>query len=525
MSFPGPALALALLSTPSIGPTIGPTTGPSGAAEAPTLRPPDMGRPATTLERPAIHAIVVAHNRSADGSLPPLRYADDDGARWVELLGLQAEEVTLLSVLDEETQALHPEAARAARVPSRAELFAALDRTFRALAALRGAGRRSVLFFVYVGHGTVGPDGAGHMHLADGTLGRSELFERVIGRSPATVNHVIVDACHAYLMVSKRGAADATAVDRAVAGFLARESLERYPNTGVLLSTSRSKEVHEWSGFRAGVFSHQVRSALSGAADVDGDGEVGYEEVRAFVAAANARVVHAEAKLEVFALPPALFLQAPLAARTRSRLGSTLRVPAELAGRWWLEDGRGVRYADFHAAPGEELRLSLVPQPTYFLKNEAQEIRIALGDRRTVDAGRFERQPTTLARRGSAERAFREDLFAIPFGRAWFEGFRAAELVSDVGVDLETEAPPAPGWSSRHWVASGLFVGAVGAAVAGGLLAVEAEATASQYRVAIGSTDQISALRDQANEQATLSRLLFGVAAGLVGGGILTLAW
>src|SRR6476469_5988493 len=54
------------------------------------------------------YAIVVANNSSNDKALEPLRYADDDGARYFELFSPQSDDAVLLTVLDEETQALHP---------------------------------------------------------------------------------------------------------------------------------------------------------------------------------------------------------------------------------------------------------------------------------------------------------------------------------------------------------------------------------------------------------------------------------
>lgn len=252
------------------------------------------------------YAIIVANNLSADGTLERLRYADDDGARYHELFSLVTTRTEILSVLDPETQRVHPGVARVARAPTRRELDAVIVSVFADIERDNAAGIRTSLYFVFVGHGSIGDNGEGTVHLVDGRFSRSDLFQRVIAPSPARVNHVIIDACNAFLMVARRGGqrSKQASIDDAVQGFVGRESLDRYPNTGVLLSTSQAAEVHEWSRFSAGIFSHEVRSALAGGADVDGDGEVTYDEARAFISAANAKVSDPRARLTAYAAAP-----------------------------------------------------------------------------------------------------------------------------------------------------------------------------------------------------------------------------
>ena len=63
-------------------------------------------------------------------------------------------------------------------------------------------------------------------------------------------------------------------------------------------------ESHEWAGFEAGVFSHEVRSGLFGAADADGDGRVTYAEIAAFVRRANEAIPADRFRPQVLARPP-----------------------------------------------------------------------------------------------------------------------------------------------------------------------------------------------------------------------------
>ncbi len=455
-------------------------------------------------------AVVVGHNRSADNSLAPLRYADDDGAKWFELLSLGQQQSILLSVLDADTQLRFPNAARESRPPSRAALQEALAETFAAISEAKQKGHRTVFYFVYAGHGSIGSSGEGEMHLLDGRFSRADLYRNVIASSPATVNHVIIDACNAYLMVARRGS-DSEAVELAVQSFLAKEQLAQHPNTGFLLSTSNAADVHEWARFESGIFSHEVRSGLTGAADVDGDGLVAYDEIRAFVSAANARVQDPRARLTAYAEAPPQHLAEPLF-DGRKNGAPTLIIPATLAGRWFLEDARGVRYADFHFSPQAPLRLTLVPSPLYFLRAEDGEIRIPLEGLQAADASQWPKDALSLSTRGAEDLTFRRDLFAVPFGRAYFEGFRAS--LEQQSLVVQTSPPP----DHRGWRIAAVPTGAAGlvAIAVGTGFGVASNQTANQYRNAIGARPDVDALREDAKRQATTANVLYAAGGALV---------
>lgn len=474
----------------------------------------------STEAEDAVFAVVVGNNLSRRPEDAPLRFADDDAARWTEWLEMSGAEVEVLSVLDAETQALHPEIAARAKVPETRVLREALEASFDRLRAARARGRRAVFYFVFVGHGSVEGDGQGHMHLLDGTLRRSELYREVIEPSPADVNHVIIDACHAYLMVARRGSGGAR-LDAALSDFLADEDLSRHPDTGVFVSTSRAAEVHEWSRFSAGVFSHELRSALTGAADVDGDGDVSYTEARGFVAAANARIDNPKAKLEVFARPPPIHLEEPLFSVDRLRPSvPRLTIPRRMAGRWALQDGRGVRYADFNFAADGELELALFPSAVYFLQAEDEELEIPSSVVQVADAGRLEPRPRVSRPRSAEVESFRRDLFAVPFGRAYLEGFKASDRPFPERVTelrLQDSGPPARTIIGASAVASGVAAAAVGV----GFLVASGESAAS-FRSAIGDDDDIDPLQDRARRQDTIGKVLIGVGAALGAAGVLT---
>lgn len=57
---------------------------------------------------------------------------------------------------------------------------------------------------------------------------------------------------------------------------------------------------------RGGVFTHELLSALSGAADVNADRRVEYSEVQAFIASANRAIHDPRAVPRIVAFPPAI---------------------------------------------------------------------------------------------------------------------------------------------------------------------------------------------------------------------------
>src|SRR5439155_644568 len=62
--------------------------------------------------------------------------------------------------------------------------------------------------------------------------------------------------------------------DQQVKAFLAAEDLSQYPRAGVIVATSGDQDTHEWARYQSGILSHELRSALSGAADVNGSGRI-----------------------------------------------------------------------------------------------------------------------------------------------------------------------------------------------------------------------------------------------------------
>jgi hypothetical protein len=403
-----------------------------------------VGTAASAAPERVAYALILANNASTDPKQAPLRYADDDGARYYELFAPRTQETVLLSVLDEDTQALHPGLASKTRPPTRAALQEALGRLNARMAEDRARGANPVLYFVFTGHGKRGPAGEGTVSLLDGAFSRTDLYEKVIAPSRASFIHLIVDACDSYFFVNSRGALPvAPAQVEAVKGLLATRELARYPHVGAVLSTTREQESHEWSAIRSGVFSHQVRSALAGAADVNADGRVEYSELRAFIAAANQGVDDVRGRLDVAIQPPALDRSAALVdLGNKAHLGFLL-LPTGLEGRLWVEDARGLRVAEFHKERERSVVLGLPLGRGYFLRASGREAPFQLArEGAVVDAAALSWRDNAFAARGAVQDAFRDKLFSVPFGPRFYDGYMASLGMTPVAPEQEPDLSP-----------------------------------------------------------------------------------
>jgi hypothetical protein len=405
-----------------------------------------LGAAGAAQARPRTYAIVVAENRSLDPEVRPLQFADDDGAKTWELFSLFADRSALFVVLDADSARQHPDAAAHAEAPERAAIFARLAGFNAEMARDLERGDEPELFFIYAGHGDVDDSGQGYVNLRDARLTRGELYRDIIAPSKAKFVHVIVDACKSYFLVNARGSkrqwvddrvSDAESAAGAVRlhAFLEEEQLERHPRAGVIVATSGDQETHEWSRYRGGILSHELRSALTGAADVNGDGRVEYSELRAFLAAANARVRNPEARVDVFARAPALDRHHALVdLRKATSNARFLHFGPGLGGHFFVEDERGVRYADLNKEPGAAVQVMVGPGG-YFVRRDPgdTEAEVQKGGTRRVDVAALGWHARALASRGAIDSTFRQDLYRVPYGRGFYDGFVATS--GDVAVD------------------------------------------------------------------------------------------
>jgi hypothetical protein len=462
-------------------------------------------------ERPsyAMFALIVGVNASVDPGTPTLHYADDDAAQYLDLFRSLGARTYVLTRLDDNTRRLHPQIAAEALLPVRADFTRVVSSLARDVDQARQRHIKTILYFLYAGHGNV-KDGRGYITLEDAQLDAETLDREVVDAVGADQSHFIVDACDSYFLALGRGPGGQRreAHGFALGGLRARDSV------GLLLSTSSARESHEWSGFQAGVFSHEVRSALYGAADADGDGQVSYREVSAFVARANESIPNEQYRPDVYARAPK---DSPVLLDLRGRLHSQIDVAGSHAGRYLLEDSQGVRIADFHSAQGQAVYL-LRPRYTgrLYLRRPGDDVEYAIPNGMDVVelAALSPSEPREHAR-GAANDAY-ELLFALPFGQNVVSHFAPAP------VPVES-APPAWGLAPwRLYGGIGLLAAAVGTGVAGALTWKSAD----DQRSSAGSTTsgaKVASLNDSIRRLDTQAGIEFGCAGLAAGVGALFL--
>nr|WP_153866728.1 MULTISPECIES: caspase family protein [Myxococcaceae] len=417
--------------------------------------------PAPGAQAPAraSFALIVGVNRSVDEDEAPLRYADDDAARYQDLFRLLGARTYLLTRLDENTRRLHPQAAAEARDPTWAEWQRAVQQLEHDLAQARAAGVETVLYVVYAGHGNV-KNGQGYVSLEDRRLTGHALAEGLLQRVAATRVHLIVDACSSYFLAYGRGPGGHR---RTLEGFSELTRLADDGRLGLLLSTSSARESHEWEGFQSGVFSHEVRSGLYGAADADGDGRVSYREIAAFVERANAAIANERFRPELHARPPPADGEgaAPLLELARA-LPHRIEVDGGEEAHLVLEDAQGVRLAELHSGAGQRTWLVRpAGRGPLWVRRVDDGTEYRIGDTpEVVHLAQLTAQPPRTASRGAAHEAFGR-IFSLPYSRAEVERYAFPRPQGPAPVPERSRLRTWVGWSGVALSGVGLGAGAL----------------------------------------------------------------
>jgi hypothetical protein len=466
----------------------------------------------------ATFALVIGANVSVDKDLAPLKYADDDAARSFDMFRLLGANTTLLARLDDNTRRLHPQAAAEAHEPKKADFDSAMAKLASDVAQASERGLEPTVYVVYAGHGNV-EGGRGYVTLEDSRLTGPDLA-RALAKVPAKRIHLVVDACSSYFLAYSRGAGGAR---RAVTSFATDASLISDPRIGLLLSTSSARESHEWDSFQAGVFSHEVRSGLYGAADADGDGVVTYREIAAFVSRANATIPNEKFRPDVHTRPPS---GGEALVDLRRARGRRLEIDGTHAGHYYLEDARGVRLADLHNARGAMLYLVRPPPlspgggAVYLRRTEDdRELRLPpLGD--VISVGELADEPPRIAARGAAHEAF-SGLFSLPFDESVVRAFREPVLAPERPEPTPSPDSPAPG--TRRVV--GLAVAGGGLALVGTGLAFAVSAGSAGNLPSNASQSEAQSANDRISRDNTLAALLLGTGLVALAGGATLYFW
>jgi len=452
--------------------------------------------------RNAVFALIMGVNRSVDADLKTLLYADDDAVRYQELFRALGARTQLLARLDRETTALSPQAAAEALPPTRASLGKVVSQLASEIAMARERGVKTTLYVLYAGHGNVDGE-VSYLTLEDARLSGAQLAREILDPIAADENHLIVDACYSYLLVGERGPGGER---RKVEGFSAISELGRRKNLGLLLSTSSGNESHEWGAFQAGIFSHEVRSGLYGAADLDGDGSITYAEIASFLERANQAIVNEKFRPRVFARASAASAQL---LDLRTGLGRSLAVDGDFpSAHYLIEDQRGVRFVDFHNAKGRALRLVRPggASPLYVRNlDDGKELTVPASDD-SVALAALEFLDPRVAQRGAAHQAF-SLIFSLPFDRA-----------SEDMVVVQRPAPPAPPIPMRKVALWSSGVATAAGVVAGVFLLRDASRIADEGRDA--SQQHAAELNDRIHTRNVEARVAFTVAGAALTTGV-----
>ncbi len=470
-----------------------------------------------------IHAIVIGNNAPPVGhpELAALHYADDDASRYYEVLRHASAHVDILSVLDARTQERFQGLAARTQPPTRSALDRALARATAAMQRDAEAGRRPVLILTFSGHGAIDEHGEPYLALADQNLTRTDLYEHILPSLADVQVHLIIDACHAGATVGVRGAfdveADATTVslnESEARSLAATQSLDRFPNVGAIVATSADQEAHEWSRIESGVFTHEVLSALLGAADVNGDLRVEYSEVEVFVASANRRVSDPRARPQVIAHAPRADRRAVLMDLSALREVTLLRGRVGEVGRFHVELENGLRWLEAHLAADTWATLVLPAATRAHVRTTEREAAVPAGPAPRLESLSF--VPVATSQRGSVDDAYRVELFAVPYDRAYYAGYVDSAQLPSVQFEprrAELDGLPAARASERRRRAALASLTTAGAALAGSIvwggLALQAKRESHDNRDA----EHAAELTYRFERRVTVSAACAGVAA------------
>ena len=487
--------------------------GPAHAA------PPAMLDASPSPAKNARFALVIGWNQSDDAELEPLRYADDDAIRYHELFAAMTTQSILLTTPDEETEDLVPDfATLGAKVPTRQNVLDAIQTLRGAMARAKALGQRPILYFVYSGHGNYDAEGRGYVHLADGRFSTRDLFSYVIEPTRADPVVLLVDACNAALLVNGRGRPTALA-ERRPAG-RSKLDLADYPNVGVVLASSQLGETHEWGRYLAGVFSHEVRSGLLGAADLDDDQKIGFAELAAFVASANARVKNPTVKITPYIRPPLTDPNIALVDLSAVRFRARLRIDDTIQGKAHILDQDLVRYADFHRTPdAPPFWLALTRPGELILVTEDTEWVVpetATGD---IAMSQIVKRPRTSASaRGPGSEYFERTLFHEPFDKVFADRYLSIDYLKNLELQRYIEAPWYDNATAWVVVGSGLALAAGGLGMQLRALDLEDKAHATPW------ADERRRINDELDTFGIGSLVLYGIGGAAVLSGIFLFA-
>jgi len=411
-------------------------------------------------------AIVIGNNHSDSPDTLDLRYADDDAIAMHQLLTEAGVDSVLLVRPDADTRDQAGRSVSAAGPPRWQELVTRLGELEKRIRAANAEGAATSLLIFYSGHGNVA-HGEGYVELEDTHLTRSLLRRQILDRTKAGEVHLVVDACRSYYLAFEKGPGGKR---RPIASLVTTGG--GHARTGYVLSTSSDRESHEWEEFQGGIFSHEVRSGLRGAADADRDGSVSYAELGAFLSVANRGIRNARFRPDFVVRPPAALSDELL----RWPAGSEALLIDAPEGHVYVEAPTGERLVDANPAADEALAIHLPPVRPLFIRRQDGRREYIIEQRAAVTRlSELAGGRVRVASKGALHIAFQK-LFAVPFGEGDVDAFRDRWRAAQAGgppgesapLGIARGAPETSGSSARTMAGATAIAAGVVAAGLGG---------------------------------------------------------
>ena len=390
----------------------------------------------TVCAKNIYYAIIIGNNApplvtSTDENLAKLEYSDDDAVRFYQFFNMFTDNITLLSHLDLETQKQYPEVTSVAKLPYMSELKRAVKKYKQMMLKDIENDNNPIFYLTFSGHGAQNKNGMAFLSLLDGgELTQKVLYKEILKDLPATNGHLFIDACYAGAVIGSRGIFDSEVDGIPVkvspetkAKIDLTEKLENYPKIGVILATTSEQKAHEWSKIRSGVFTHELLSALTGSADVNGDGKIEYTEVQAFIASANRGIKDPRAIPKVIAYPPSVNIHTPIVALSWFDMAGFISGNPAVLNHFYIELDNGQRYMDAYLNNDYDTIIALPAGNKAFILAGEKEAAVDIKKGETLSFNKIKLTNKKEKSRGSIEVSFEKGFFETPYNSTYYKGY------------------------------------------------------------------------------------------------------
>ncbi len=410
----------------------------------------------------AVFAVIVGSNTSVDAELPPLKYADDDAARYVDLFRLLGARTYLLTRVDANTARLHAQAAAEALLPRRAELEKTLAQAAVDVAQARARGVETLFYFIYAGHGSV-RNGQGYITLEDARLTGADIAKQVVLRStPIRRTSSSTRATRTCLRIRVARAACA-------GPWRASRRRKASPTTSASVSFSRApRAARATSGKASRPASSATRCAPASTARPTPTATVRSATARwrrSWRARTWRSRTSASARRSTARPPKGGNALLDL----RQRTGRRIELGGEKSGHYIVEDARGVRIAETNVGAGSKAQIVRgAPNGTEYVRRVDDDKEFVIpADRPVVSIDELTAEDPRVASRGAAHEAFNL-VFTLPFSIDDVAAYQEPAPVwigpqsdADSGTSAKSGLPARKiaGWSALGVGAVGLGLG------------------------------------------------------------------